>query len=52
MYNGMPVYWHSKHQKCKGTAHQDLDDFHIATASAEAELYAAADAMKAAHAST
>ena len=48
MYSDMPVYWHSKHQKCKGTEHQDLDDFHIATASAEAELYAAADAMKAA----
>jgi len=47
-YNDMPISWHSKHQKCKGTAHkEDLDLFHIATASAEAELYAAADAVKA-----
>lgn len=48
LYNDMPVLWYSKHQKCKGTSHQeDLDTFHIATASAEAELYAAADALKA-----
>ena len=47
-YNDMPTSWHSTHQKCKGTEHkEDLDVFHIATASAEAELYAAADAVKA-----
>ena len=48
MYNGMPVSWYSKHQKCKGTSHkEELSTFHIATASGEAELYAAADAVKA-----
>ena len=47
-YNARPISWHSKHQKCKGTAHKEgLDLFHVATASAEAELYAAADAVKA-----
>ena len=48
MYNDMPVSWYSKHQKCKGTSHkEELSTFHIATASGEAELYAAADAVKA-----
>ena len=41
---------YSKHQKCKGTSHmykEELSTFHIATASGEAELRAAADAVKA-----
>ena len=39
----------SKFQKCKGTSFDEdmeLDDFYISTASAEAELHAAADTLK------
>ena len=44
----MPVAWYSKYQKCKGTSHkEELSTFHITTASGEAELYAAATAVKA-----
>ena len=48
-YNGMPVGWMSKFQKCKGTSFDEemtLDDYYISTASAEAELHAAADTLK------
>ena len=55
-YNGMPVAWISKLQKCLGTSLKpemedevdsgDLDLFEIATSSAGAELHAAADSLK------
>ena len=55
-YNGMPVGWLSRLQKCMGTslqpdmedtfADEDLDAYEIATSSAGAELHAAADSLK------
>ena len=55
-YNGMPVGWLSKLQKCLGTslkpdmedtfANDDIDAYEIATSSAGAELHAAADSLK------
>mgnify|MGYP001295664004 FL=1 len=55
-YNGMPVGWLSKLQKCMGTslkpevedifANDDLDAYEVATSSAGAELHAAADSLK------
>lgn len=47
--HGMPIAWQSQYQKCVGTAHkQGLSEEQTATASGEAELYAAADTLKAA----
>ena len=54
-YNGMPTGWNSKLQKCMGTsmtpkfeklfAEGSLDEYEIATASAESELHAAAESL-------
>ena len=43
-YDNMPVAWKSSWQQCKGT--EFSEDADIATSSAEAETYAAADAAK------
>ena len=55
-YNGMPTGWISKLQKCMGTsmkpefeelfAEGKLDEYEIATASAESELHAAAESLR------
>jgi hypothetical protein len=55
-YNGMPTGWISRLQKCMGTsmkpefeelfAEGKLDQYEIATASAESELHAAAESLR------
>ena len=55
-YNGMPTGWNSKLQKCMGTSmtpkfeklfeEGNLDEYEIATASAESELHAAAESLR------
>ena len=48
-FNGMPIAWRSNFQKCIGTSYRSCEtEAEVATSTGEAELYAAADALKAA----